>query len=222
MIEVYLEIAPKRTFASALDWPGWCRPGRDPEAALAALFGSGPRYQRAIAGARLGFRAPRERAALRVVERRRGNATTEFGAPGVEAGADRHPVEEGDRRRFERLLRACWRAFDRAEEGAHGQRLTTGPRGGGRSLDGIVRHVIEAEESYVKALGWKAPRGERDAAARRQGVRDAVLQGLAASVRGDIPSRGPRGGRRWTPRYFVRRVTWHALDHAWEIEDRIP
>jgi hypothetical protein len=24
----------------------------------------------------------------------------------------------------------------------------------------------------------------------------------------------------WTPRYFVRRAAWHALDHAWEIEDR--
>jgi hypothetical protein len=24
-----------------------------------------------------------------------------------------------------------------------------------------------------------------------------------------------------TPRYFVRRTAWHALDHAWEIEDRL-
>ena len=28
------------------------------------------------------------------------------------------------------------------------------------------------------------------------------------------------GGKRWVPRYFVRRVAWHVLDHAWEIEDR--
>ena len=33
--------------------------------------------------------------------------------------------------------------------------------------------------------------------------------------------KGPRGGKRWTPRYFVRRLVWHALDHAWEIQDRI-
>ncbi len=32
---------------------------------------------------------------------------------------------------------------------------------------------------------------------------------------------GPRGGVHWKPRYFVRRVTWHVLDHAWELEDRI-
>jgi hypothetical protein len=27
---------------------------------------------------------------------------------------------------------------------------------------------------------------------------------------------------RWPPRYVVRRAAWHVLDHAWEIEDRIP
>ncbi|NOX63821.1 MAG: hypothetical protein GXP42_18035 [Chloroflexi bacterium] len=25
----------------------------------------------------------------------------------------------------------------------------------------------------------------------------------------------------WPPRYFIRRVIWHVLDHAWEIEDRV-
>ena len=35
------------------------------------------------------------------------------------------------------------------------------------------------------------------------------------------PSDGsPIAGRRWTPRYAARRIAWHALDHAWEIEDR--
>jgi hypothetical protein len=24
----------------------------------------------------------------------------------------------------------------------------------------------------------------------------------------------------WTPRYVVRRVAWHTVDHLWEIEDR--
>jgi hypothetical protein len=35
------------------------------------------------------------------------------------------------------------------------------------------------------------------------------------------PSDGsPIGGRKWPPRYAARRIAWHALDHAWEIEDR--
>jgi hypothetical protein len=25
---------------------------------------------------------------------------------------------------------------------------------------------------------------------------------------------------RWKPRFFARRLLWHALDHLWEIEDR--
>ncbi len=35
------------------------------------------------------------------------------------------------------------------------------------------------------------------------------------------PSDGaPLGGRRWPARYAARRIAWHTLDHAWEIEDR--
>ncbi len=48
-----------------------------------------------------------------------------------------------------------------------------------------------------------------------------MLAGLGAGARGEIPERGSRGGTLWTPRYFVRRVAWHTLDHAWELEDRI-
>lgn len=39
--------------------------------------------------------------------------------------------------------------------------------------------------------------------------------------RGETPRQRPRGGAVWLPRTFVRRVAWHALDHTWEIEDRI-
>ena len=52
-IPVYLEVGARRTFAGALDWPGWCRSGRDETAALAALVAYGGRYQRAIRSARL-------------------------------------------------------------------------------------------------------------------------------------------------------------------------
>src|SRR6266545_2009603 len=74
-IEVYLEIGQTRTFAVALDWPGWCRSGRDEAAALQALYEYGPRYARALQTTRLRFRALSEASALVVVERLRGNAT---------------------------------------------------------------------------------------------------------------------------------------------------
>ncbi len=43
-IAVCLEVTPTQTFASALDWPGWCRAGRDESAALEALASYAERY----------------------------------------------------------------------------------------------------------------------------------------------------------------------------------
>src|SRR5215472_7694099 len=75
-IEVYLEIGRTRTFAVALDWPGWCRSGRDEAGALQALCDYGPRYAHALQQTQLQFRAPSQVSALGVVERLAGNATT--------------------------------------------------------------------------------------------------------------------------------------------------
>jgi hypothetical protein len=123
-------------------------------------------------------------------------------------------------RRFEKILRAGWRAFDAAAKRARGKTLATGPRGGGRSLQEIVAHVIGADAAYLGGVGWKAPKAatpEEAMAASRL----AILAALAASARGEIPASGPRGGVRWTARYFVRRVAWHVIAHAWEIERRL-
>ena len=70
-VTVYLEHGEKRTFACAMDWPGWCRSGRDDVSALEALLHAGPRYARALKGTRLAFVAPRDVGSLRVVERLR-------------------------------------------------------------------------------------------------------------------------------------------------------
>jgi hypothetical protein len=203
-------------FASAVDWPGWCRSGRDEASALEALFAAAPRYARALGRGKLGFTAPRDVAALRIVERLRGDATTDYGAPGAMPSADEQAMSAADLTRTGAILRACWRAVDGAAKSARSKRLAKGPRGGGRTLDAIVRHVVDAEAGYLGALGWKAPAAPRTPVR----LRDAVLDGLAASARGEIPARGPRGGTRWKPRFFARRLAWHALDHAWEIEDR--
>jgi hypothetical protein len=77
--------------------------------------------------------------------------------------------------------------------------------------------VLEAEAGYLSQLGGKLP---KEQIGERKPTRQAILETLAASARGEIPSRGPRGGLRWSPRYFVRRAAWHTLDHVWEIEDR--
>jgi hypothetical protein len=43
-VVVCLEVTPKQAVASALDWPGWCRAGRDEDAALKALPSYARRY----------------------------------------------------------------------------------------------------------------------------------------------------------------------------------
>jgi hypothetical protein len=221
-IRVYLEVGQKKTFAGAIDWPGWCRSGREEESALQALLDYGPRYAHVLRTSRLGFQSPPEVLALRVVERLKGNATTDFGAPGLAPSFDSEPVDSDELSRLERILKACWRTLDASAKQAGGKMLRTGPRGGGRLLEGIVQHVLESDAGYVNQLGWKfKPEDTEDLDARLEQTRQAILSGLAASARGEIPVRGPRGGLRWSPRYFVRRLAWHTLDHAWEIEDRI-
>ncbi len=214
VIDVIVERGSKRVFASAVEWPGWSRSGKTEKDALDALAAYGPRYARAI-GARFGFKAPTDLAQFRVVERTKGNATTDFGAPGVHAKTDAAAVGGADLTRLRALLIAGWDAFDRRIAKAKGKRLAVGPRGGGRSLDKIAAHVREAELMYLGGLGAPKPKG-KDLAAERA----AFLEALGASARGEYPAKGPRGGVRWRPRFCVRRALWHILDHLWEIEDR--
>jgi hypothetical protein len=219
-VDVYVERGAKRVFACALEWPGWCRSGRDEETALAALLESAPRY--AKVAAKLGFVAPRALPDLRVVQRVAGDATTDFGAPGAVPKADHAPVDEHELEWLATLIEEGWRVFDAGVHSAKGRTLRAGPRGGGRSLDKIVDHVREAEAGYLSALGWRfKPDAKASRDALLKATRAAVREGLAASTRGEIPAKGPRGGVRWRPRFFVRRLAWHTLDHLWEIEDRL-
>lgn len=222
LIDVYLEAGKKKCIAGAIEWPGWCRIGRSEEEALASLVDYGARYGQVLADSGINFKPPKDVSDLIVVERLEGNATTDFGAPDMAPGADERPFEETDRQRSEALLTACWRAFDRAALAAVGKTLRKGPRGGGRELDGIMEHVLEADRSYLSKLGWKFSR-EKSASLEKtlEDCRAAILEGLGAAVRGEIAPEGPRGGSRWRPRYYVRRTAWHTLDHVWEIEDRI-
>ncbi|MGZ4114730.1 MAG: DinB family protein [Actinomycetota bacterium] len=214
-MDVYVERGSRRTFASAVDWPGYARVGRDERSALENLAAYGPRYARVVSRSRLGFRPPRDADDLVVVRRIAGTGGTDFGVPEVAAPDDAEPIEEAELKRLISLLRASWRALDGAAGSARDTTLAKGPRGGGRSLEAILDHVRDAEGGYLTRLAWKTPPG-----ADAQVVRAAVVDALTSAVRDGVEERGPRGGKRWVPRYFVRRVAWHALDHAWEIEDR--
>jgi hypothetical protein len=222
-MDVYLEIGKKRVFAGALEWPGWCRGGKDETSALQSLLSYGPRYGRAIESARIDFSPPEILADLHLVEWLEGNVGTDFGAPNVAPAADAAPVSDTDLQRFQALFQAMWRSFDAAVQSAEGKTLRTGPRGGGRDLQKIVSHVYEADQAYLYRLGGKLTLEQKRAgpAEGLAGLRQTILGTLGPAAGGELPSVGPRGGERWGARFFVRYAAWHLLDHVWEIEDRI-
>ncbi len=206
-VAVYLETGAKRVFACAVDWPGWARSGRDAAAAIEALHAAGPRYAPVAAAAGLRFPADPE---LEVVGRLRGNATTDFGAPGAIRKADADPLTGAQAKRLVALVEASWAALDRIAAKAP-EALRKGPRGGGRDRTKVLAHVLEAEREYARRLGLRAgaidPLDRAAVTAFRRTLSTALL---SAS---DEPAHWPR-------RFAARRIAWHVLDHAWEIVDR--
>jgi hypothetical protein len=119
--------------------------------------------------------------------------------------------------RQQMLLQTFFNEFDEVLQAAAGKTLRKGPRGGGREVEEIVGHIVGVDAAYLSKLGWKANLPDPT---DLHAVQQAILTGLAWAASGAQPEFGPRGGRLWSPRYFVRRVAWHLLDHLWEIEDR--
>ena len=204
---VYLEVGSKRTFASAAGWPGWCRAGKDEQAALAALAAYAVRYAPVAKLAGVPF--PAKTVDFEVVERLPGNATTDFGAPGIPAEDESSPITAAQARRMRELVEACWTYLDNVVAKAPAT-LRKGPRGGGRDRDPMFDHVLGAEMEYAKAIGTrlKQPDGRDKPAVRA--FRKAILEAFS----------NPNRAEKWPVAYAARRTAWHALDHAWEIEDR--
>ena len=220
-VRVVTEIAPKRAFASALDWPGWSRGGRTENDAIEALLAYGPRYASVARRAKIAFRGPATVRSVTVVEHLAGGGGTEFGVPGTAAAAEDDRISPADLKRLVALLRAAWATFDASARKAAGVQLRLGPRGGGRQVPKIIEHVRDADLAYLAQLGTRAP-AVSDATAERAItlLHRAFVDTLTSLARGETLA-DPNGVRRpWSPRYAVRRSAWHALDHAWEIEDR--
>ncbi|MBN1174144.1 MAG: hypothetical protein JXA67_18375 [Micromonosporaceae bacterium] len=225
---MYLERGTRKVFACALDWPGWCRSARTAELSLIALAGYARRYAVVAIEAGVAFDADPysldqtyknepisyDLDIFEVTESVMGGSTTDFGAPGAIPVADVKPVTAELATWHVALLRASWALLDRVAILAP-HALRKGPRGGGRELGKILDHVVAAEAAYARRLGIRCrPPIYRD----RLGV--SALRAEIVAVLGK-PSDGslfvPTG---WPARYAVRRIAWHVLDHAWEIQDR--
>jgi hypothetical protein len=152
--------------------------------------------------------------AFEVVERLAGNGTTDFGAPAMPAAPDAEPLTKADAARLAALLEAAWQLLDDVVERAPAV-LAKGPRGGGRDRDEVAAHLLGAEASYARMLGLRHKEpgwGDRPAVS-------ALRADIVRALRGSYDPKVANNWK-WLPRYAARRITWHVLDHAWEIEDK--
>jgi hypothetical protein len=194
---VYLETGKTWTFACAVDWPGWCRRGKSAPEALDMLSAYAPRYA-VVAG------NDAVSTDFEVIGQISGNATTDFGAPSVSGEWDDAVLPPAEADRIAKLLEKTWMVFDSVVAKAPSE-LRKGPRGGGRDRDAIVEHVRDAERSYGGKIGVSLP-------PRTTWSEQRIA--YAGALRTGIP------GQSWSARYAARRLAWHVMDHAWEIEDR--
>jgi hypothetical protein len=210
---VYIEYGARRCFACSLDWPGLARSGKGDDGALAALGAYLPRY--APIARRAGLRFPLAGGAQwAVVERvptRSGGA--DFGAPTAVLDKDADVMAPAELGRATALLEASWAYLDEVVAGSP-EALRKGPRGGGRDRDAVEGHVARAERVYAAKVGLKLPEPADRERATIVANRAALSQWyrLAGASEDSTPG--------WPRRYALRRLVWHVLDHAWEIEDR--
>ena len=213
-IRVTIEHTPKKTFASAVDWPGWSRAGKTEELALEALAAYGPRYAPIAAAGGRPFAEHPAVDELEVVERAEGSAGTAFGVPSHPTEHDAAPLDTDEAARRAGLVAAAWTFFDRTAAAAP-EELRKGPRGGGRNTSKVIGHVMEADRAYANQIGIRVREFGPDDRAAIDAMRGQILDVLRAARDG-----APLAGRHWPARYAAHRIAWHALDHAWEIEDR--
>jgi hypothetical protein len=209
-VQVVVETGRKRVFASALGWPGWSRSAKTEDAALEALAAYRDRYAPVVAAAGLTLPSNED---LVVVEHLPGDTTTDFGAPSQSAKAEHADLTAAEAGRLADLLVASWGVLQEIGRTAPAS-LRKGPRGGGRDRDKVLQHVYNAEAAYARKIGVRL----REPAFDDKAAVAELHAALEASVRHARSGTPPE--KRWPPRYAVRRITWHVLDHAWEIQDR--
>jgi hypothetical protein len=214
-LRVILEIGKKRrVVAGALDWPGLDRWGTSEEDALEKLTAYVPRYAGVAerAGMARAFARSRE---LDVVERVPGSSSTDFwGIAHVPSQIEREVLSAPDLERRLEVLQATWAYFD--DVAAHVSKdLRPGPRSAGRTREQIVRHVYANEpEQMSRKVEVRTPKEvvltPKGLAAHRQAYLDAIR---AYNAEG-------KPARTWPIQFLIRRTAHHAMDHAWEMEDR--
>ena len=113
-----------------------------------------------------------------------------------------------------RLLRAAWAEFDETAARVSAE-LRPGVRGGGRSRDQIVRHVMATEGGdFSRRVKAKSELEDLRTPSQRARHRDRFV----TAMRTWYAEGKPLGN--WTIPYLLRHAAYHVLDHTWEMQDR--
>jgi hypothetical protein len=215
-LRVLIEEAPrgKRWVAIAGDWPGLERNGKSEGEAVEKLRAYVPRYLAIARRVRLGAELEREKDTT-IVERHTGTGSTDFwGISFAPSAEDREPVDDATFERRLSLLRAAWAEFDDVASRVSAE-LRPGPRGGGRSRDEIVRHVLATEGGdFAHRVNVPAEVDDLRTARGRAAHRDRFVEAMRL-----WQAEGRPLGK-WTIPYLLRHTAYHVLDHTWEMEDR--
>src|SRR6187397_813251 len=146
----------KRWVAVAADWPGFERGAKTEDEAVEKLARYVPRYLPVAKRVRLGSELTAQ-TNLDIIGRYPGTGSTDFwGISFAPSPLDREPFDAPTFDRQVRLLRAAWTEFDETAARVTAE-LRPGARGGGRSRDRIVRHVLANEgDDFSKRVKQKS------------------------------------------------------------------
>ncbi|HEX7992655.1 MAG TPA: hypothetical protein VF506_01975 [Streptosporangiaceae bacterium] len=217
-IRVVLQRGPKakKFVAFAVDWPGWSRGAKTPDAALETLAAYRDRYRPVAVRADVG-REFDDSGPFDLAEDQVGAGSTDFwGISFAPSSFEQDPIDAAELERKITLLQACWAYFDDVAARVSPE-MRKGPRGGGRDRDTIIAHTIRVEsEDFARKVGLVVPERGALAAGALAPDRSAYLEAMRAYQRGEFK----RPMRSWTLAFLVRHSGFHAMDHAWEMEDK--
>jgi len=200
--------------AVAADWPGLERGGKTEDEAVEKLGRYATRYLPVAKRVRLGSELAAQ-TDLEIIGRYRGVGSTDFwGISFAPSPLDREPFDAPTFDRNVGLLRAAWAEFDETAARVSPE-LRPGVRGGGRSRDVIVRHVLATEgRDFSKRVKVPSEPDDMLTPEGRARHRDRFVKAMRAWY----AEAKPLGN--WTIPYLLRHTAYHNLDHAWEMQDR--
>jgi hypothetical protein len=204
----------KKWVAVAADWPGLERGARTEDLAVERLGRYAPRYL--PVAERAGFASEFEaQTEIDVIDRYLGTGSTDFwGISFAPSSLDRVPFDAAVFDRQVRLLRAAWTEFDEMASTVSSE-LRPGPRGGGRTRDEIIGHVLRVEiGDFSNRVGITGDWEDLLVPARRADYRERFIDAMRAWYAAGKPL------GKWTVPFLLRHTAFHALDHAWEMQDR--